>query len=384
MRRNCPHCGADQTVADEKLTTGWVFLKCHHCAAVSPIQGRAAMNLAQAAEKPLRSVKVEAAQSEIPKITKFEEPRVEITKSILKLPPVPEFLKSEPTAKVSESTKTIESPKIIETSKPSETLLSQALESEPGEPMIFEPESSAAQPVPILLEEEEAPREGIEAAKAFAGKLKGDFGRTFEQFKPYALPLVMAVVCFGSGGYLIRSARLIRQGSWIFSSPSTALVASDVAPVADSVPQPDSSVAQAASSINSTSASRAPASVQAQAPSQAQSQSPVAVAAPAKTYRATVESKPKKIANSTRSPSSPSSPSSEDKVQVLANNAVLRAGPGLHYNKVGTARAEIQLLVKGSFDNWIEVRTGGGNKTAWIRSDLVKPLKEVAQQEAQP
>jgi hypothetical protein len=369
MRRNCPHCGADQTVADEKLTTGWVFLKCHHCAAVSPIQGRAAMNLAQAAEKPLRSEKAQSA--------KLEEPRVEITKSILKLPPVPEFLKSEPTAKVSESIKTIEAPKIIQTSKPSETLLSQALESEPGEPMVFEPESHAAQPVPILLEEEEAPQEGLEAAKAFAGKLKGDFGRKFEQFRPYALPLVMAVVCFGSGGYLIRSARLIRQGSWIFSAPSAALVASDVAPAADSVPQTDSSVAQAASSINSTSASRAPASVQAQSPSQA----PVAAAAPAKTYRATVESKSKKIANSTLPPTSPSS---EDKVQVLANNAVLRAGPGLHYNKVGTARAELQLLVKGSFDNWIEVRTGGGNKTAWIRSDLVKPLKEVAQQEAQP
>ncbi|MFL5814779.1 MAG: hypothetical protein ACJ763_14485, partial [Bdellovibrionia bacterium] len=64
------------------------------------------------------------------------------------------------------------------------------------------------------------------------------------------------------------------------------------------------------------------------------------------------------------------------------------AGPGIHYNKVGTARAELQLLVKGSFDNWIEVRTGGGSKTAWIRNDLVKSLKpevkQVAQQEAQP
>lgn len=374
MRRNCPHCGVDQVVADEKLTTGWVFLKCHHCAAVSPVQGRAAFNLSQAAEKALRSprikresipeFKLESKLELKPEVTPVlaaelapetaresaqelasSEPRVELTASALKLPPVPEFLKSE-------------NSKLIETS-PAATALQSV-----DEPMLFETEAQASGPVPILLEEEAAPHERFEAALAFAAKLKGGLGEKFTQFRPYALPVALAVVCFGSGSYLIRSARLLRQGSWIFSSPTSALVASDVAPVSEPVAQQEPAAPQAPSV-----ASRAPASVQSSVQSSAQSSSDSTlsgIAAAAKLRRSATD------------------PKNEKKVEVLADNAVLRAGPGTHYNKVGTARAELQLLVKGQFDNWIEVRTGNGNKTAWIRNDLVKPLKEVAQQEAQP
>jgi hypothetical protein len=402
----------DQVVADEKLTAGWVFLKCHHCAAVSPVQGRAAFHLSQAAEKSLRSPRVkseskveflsaskpqakpemilESKPESVPEIkleSKLEvtstlvaesasealqetseeqtnhEPRLEMTASALKLPPVPEFLKSE-------------NSKLIETSQPAAA--SQSALRSNDEPMLFEDETRTSGPVPILLEEEKAPHERLEAALAFAAKLKSGVGEKFTQFRPYALPVALAVVCFGSGSYLIRSARLLRQGSWIFSSPTSALVASDVAPVSDPVAQQEPVVPQAPSAANPHEGApisvihRAPASMQTQAQNQSQPQSVASDATLSK------------IAASAKLRRSATDPKNEKKVEVLADNAVLRAGPGTHYNKVGTARAELQLLVKGQFDNWIEVRTGNGNKTAWIRNDLVKPLKEVAQQEAQP
>jgi hypothetical protein len=261
MRRNCPHCGADQAVADEKLTAGWIFLKCHQCAMLSALQGKAALNLIRAADKPLR--------------TKFKT-------------------------------------------------------NELSEPLVFGSHQESSQPTPVLLEVEEPQRESL------------TFERVRDMIRSYAVPLVLALVCFASGAYLIRSARLIREGDWGFLSQNSAPVASDV-------------VAQSASG----EMERAPAS--------SDPQPPVAQAAPPPVQHP-----------------APAAPASEEKVQVLAASAVLRAGPGMHYNKVGTARAELQFLVKGSFDNWIEVRTGTGSKTAWIRSDLVKPLKQVAKQEAQP
>ncbi len=310
MRRNCPHCGADQVVADEKLTAGWVFLKCHHCAVISPVHGRAAQALAQAFEKPLRTLKPVAAPVEAiePEAPIADEPRIDLIKPILTLPPVPEFLKSEP----------VKGP--------------EKIPEQIDEPLVFEPETSSdAQPVPVLLEEE-LPVERFEFAKTWGSR-----------FRPYALPLVLALICFASGGYLIRSARLIRQGGWAFST--------DVVPVVEPITQtsePVQAAKPAAPVVASVAAERVPA------------QAPVAAAA---------------ITHSREN---------EKRVEVLAASAVLRAGPGTQYGKVGTARAELQLWVKGSFDNWIEVRTEGGAKTAWIRSDLVKPLKQVAQQEAQP
>jgi hypothetical protein len=338
MRRNCPHCGADQFVADEKLSAGWIFLKCHHCAVTTGLQGKASLRLIQFSERPVRSP------------AKHEEPRIEFIKPVMSLPPVPDFLKSD------------RAPGKIE---------------KPAEPMVFEPENQAGTPVPILLEEEKAPftfkftsRFSSQLFSQLSGDWKKGITRGSVEFvqgiRPYSLPLMLAIVCFGSGAYLIRSAKQIREGAWVFPIQNPVNVASDVAPIADPLPQ--------------VVAQNDAAPVQAQTPV---AESPAR--APAASAAASIAAASTRVASSSRAPAGASS---EEKVEVLAASAVLRAGPGVHYNKVGTARAELQLLVKGSFDNWIEVRTGNGSKTAWIRNDLVKPLKseikQVAQQEAQP
>ena len=59
-------------------------------------------------------------------------------------------------------------------------------------------------------------------------------------------------------------------------------------------------------------------------------------------------------------------------VQVTAPVAILRAGPGTTYRKVGLAEATLKLPVKSIHDDWIEVEHSDG--TAWIRSDLVREL----------
>jgi hypothetical protein len=355
----------DQTVAEEKLTAGWVFLKCHHCSMTSALQGKASLKLLQFSERPVRSVpvrnRVEGNGIERSP-AKQDEPRVELgiehaehterterTNPVLSLPPVPDFLKSERlTGKIEK----------------------------PAEPKLFESEDEVSQPVPILLEEEKAPWSFQESAAEFASKFashfSGDWKKSVRQgsvewaktIRPYSLPLMLAIVCFASGGYLLRSAKQIREGAWVFPIQNPVNVASDVAPASDSVSQT---------------------AAQNEAPS-----APVVASAPATAAAAATATAPASAPAPARIPAAhpaPAAAPSEAKVAVLAANAVLRAGPGLHYNKVGTARAELQLLVKGSFDNWIEVRTGSGSKTAWIRGDLVKPIqpeaKQVAKQEAQ-
>jgi len=300
MRRNCPHCGVDQFVVDDKLTAGLVFLKCHHCAALSAVQGKAAQNLVAAAEKKLRT----------------SAPQLEVQLSAApNFPKVPEFLKEK-----------------------------AEHQEEKSEPQIFETEAPSAAPQPLLLEEE----------------LPSASGRTvLNRVRLYALPIALAVVCFSSGGYLIRSAKSLRDGIAFFPMPASApVVASDLAP--------NSELADSTAPVSSREIQRAPASVAANAQPQSP-QAPVAIAEP----------KPVQPVVAAASNSHPANP--ERKVEVLAQNAVLRAGPGTHYNKVGTARAELQLIVKGSFDEWIEVRTGRGLKSAWIRRDLVKPIAQVAQ-----
>lgn len=66
-------------------------------------------------------------------------------------------------------------------------------------------------------------------------------------------------------------------------------------------------------------------------------------------------------------------------VRVVASFAVLRSGPGREFHKVGLARSELRLMVRGSMNNWFEVETASGS--AWIRGDLVKPAGTVARRE---
>ncbi|MFL5813046.1 MAG: hypothetical protein ACJ763_05665, partial [Bdellovibrionia bacterium] len=279
MRRNCPHCGADQFVADEKLTAGWVFLKCHHCAIASALQGKASLKLIQFSERPVRVTPDRVAIERSP--AKPDEPRVEFIRPVLSLPPVPDFLKSD------------RAPEKIE---------------KPAEPLIFEPENQPSAPVPILLEEEKAPftfKFTSRLSSRLSDKFSGDWKKSITQrsvefaqsVRPYSLPLMLAIVCFGSGGYLIRSAKQIREGAWVFPIQNPVNVASDVAPASDLVPQ---AVAQ-----------NEPAQVQAQAPA-----APIPAAAPVAASGATSVAKgPARVAASNRAPAAAPS---EEKVEVLA------------------------------------------------------------------
>jgi hypothetical protein len=331
----------------------------------------------QLSERPVRS----PAKLVTPAPKKIDEPRVELSKPALSLPPVPEFLKAESserskkidktqlTQKVALKTEVVSTPAV-----PAKVNVEMEVEKEFDdfvEPLLFEPahssDNSPGQPVPVLLEEEKAPSRFYEAATEWASEFVGRSTEFAQTLKPYSLPLALAVICFGSGGYLLRSAKQIREGAWLLPIQNPVHIASDIAPVNDPASQVVAAQATAAQTPSQT-------------PTQVQSQTQVQPQVQPKLQNDPV----RVIASTTRVQRAQPARTPEEKVEVLTNNAVLRAGPGLHYNKVGTARAELQLLVKGTFDNWIEVRTESGNKTAWIRSDLVKPIKQVAQQEAQP
>lgn len=56
--------------------------------------------------------------------------------------------------------------------------------------------------------------------------------------------------------------------------------------------------------------------------------------------------------------------------------AILRAGPGTTFHKVGLATAELQLMIRDSRDGWLKVEVtlpgSPAHQVAWIRQDLVK------------
>jgi hypothetical protein len=52
MRWNCPHCGISLSVIDEKLSTGWSFSRCYHCAKFALVR-RAEVNLIKVDQAPV-------------------------------------------------------------------------------------------------------------------------------------------------------------------------------------------------------------------------------------------------------------------------------------------------------------------------------------------
>jgi hypothetical protein len=358
MRRNCPHCGADQVVADDKLAAGLIILKCHHCSASSAVQGSAINQLNQIMDKPLRVAPSSVLRPIAPVENQPSEPEIEPKISSFTLPPVPAFLKPErPEArKIPEPVRqAVASQEVRET-----------VESVPvaptysDEPSLSEPEQLASTPVPVLIEiEEEAEDAPIEAEAYF-----NRFREGFETVKPYAVPLVLAFVCFVSGGYLIRSAQVIRSGDGWWATKNTApAVPSDL--VSGKKESAETASAQAVSA--QTAATAAP----------AQPVIPSAESAASRT-----------LASSAQPPQPAAKAPVEKRVEVSASSAILRSGPGTQYRKVGMARAELKLLVRGAYEDWIEVETPEdfkkGLKAAWIRKDLVKPIQSVAQQDAKP
>jgi hypothetical protein len=318
-------------VSDEKLTVGLIFLKCHQCNGISAIQGKAAQQLIRAAEMPLRTPAAVAAPAvSAPKQTVVEEePLITIATSPV-LPPVPEFLKAD---------------------RAEQKKVHDEISQDVVEPLVFESSEANSQAAPILIEDETLTE--LHAARS--------------RWKAYALPTALALVCFASGGYLLKAAQGMREsGGFLGQAPSVTPIASDLVPGADSAaraPEPAPAVVSAPAAL--VAAVKAPPTVaHVIKPAREPNRSPAIVS---------------------RSDQPNDAHSEVQKVQPRSANVVLRAGPGTQYNKVGTARAELQMIVRGSFDHWIEVQTGvTANKTAWIRSDLVKPINPVAQQEAQP
>src|SRR5579859_7605404 len=41
MKRNCPHCGQEQTIADDEVIAPWVFIRCHECENLSILKSNA-------------------------------------------------------------------------------------------------------------------------------------------------------------------------------------------------------------------------------------------------------------------------------------------------------------------------------------------------------
>lgn len=132
-------------------------------------------------------------------------------------------------------------------------------------------------------------------------------------FRTNGLTLALALVCLGSGGYLLHSVSQLRQESDLVQNQE-----------AQALPRED----------------RAPAVV----------------------HRIDLAQTPSK-------PAEVPEKAPEQRVTVKKSLVVLRSGPGKEYKKVGSAKAELQLVVTGQFDNWFEVKTETG--TAWIRNDLV-------------
>lgn len=90
----------------------------------------------------------------------------------------------------------------------------------------------------------------------------------------------------------------------------------------------------------------------------------------------------------TESPSASADPTQQKvMVQVTAPSAILRAGPGVMYRRVGLAQSPLKLNVKSWKADWLEVEVeaqnagsvGANLKSVWIRKDLVRVLDPKAE-----
>lgn len=312
MRRNCSHCDIEQMVNEEMLGVGWVFVKCHLCGEVSTLSGSAWKNAETSTEQKIAAKITE--KKEAARLAAIKEKQAEDAAKILTQKTLP-----------------------IQAAGP---VIS---------PVISKPAAVASK------------------APAFSQIKKMENYRGV--FKSNLLPVSLALICVGSGFYILDSVNRIKE-----SSP--------IAITAEAVPQSANERAsekpgESAPQMNVDQASGIASSAQPLAAEEAVAH-PIANRevnrAPAivdridlPTQAAPIPPETASLDQARRSVDGPAI------VIVRAKSALLRSGPGQGFVAVGNANVADKLILKGSKmvanQNWLQVQSSKG--LSWIRADLV-------------
>lgn len=298
MRRNCSHCDIEQLVSDEDLGAGWVFVKCHICGETSTFSGNAWREFEKVSLTPsAKPVATEKTQGfVIPNL-----PEETITHQI--------------TSEIAQ-------------------LITQA----PAKLLRANPKPSNSRP-PV------AP----EIVAKGNGVLRSNL-----------LPISLALICVGSGFYILDSINRIKEVSTVMVTSENTPSQTPSSQTLSQAPS-QSSADKAADQTGVTVASSASGEVK-----QAQvNRSPAIVDRidlPTQAAPVPPEKNLEKGQND-----------AQTIVTVRARAALLRSGPGQGYPAQGNAYVSEKLILKGSKivenQNWLQVQTPKG--VLWIRADLV-------------
>ncbi len=317
MRSICPHCNTALSVADDKLTSGWSYLKCYKCAGFSMIRKQNIQLIKMAGQPSAPSHLSSPSLPPPPKNLAKKSSKIfqKISELEIKQPPAVEMVAaSEPVA----------------TSAPAEPIAPKIIASPPPPPppSLIKKDLESIDLDDFLIRDSDAP------LPVFNHPHK----QPTQRYLPFAMGIA-GILAIGSGVYLYIQGQMLWERAMSSNKP----------PISKSLP---ASVAHAQKpALGITIASPADDVIQAAEISD--------------------EVKTKAMAPAHNSVAQP-----QLRIQVKVNDAILRAGPGTEYPAVARAMRDSEFAVQSWQDRWfkIQIPSEKGStspQTVWIRNDLV-------------